>query len=31
VLGAGGWASTHALNIDLEPDYTDDLIATVWG
>ncbi|WP_456284866.1 hypothetical protein M1D46_07485 [Microbacterium sp. JZ70] len=30
VLGGGGWAATHWLNADFEPQYTDDLIATLW-
>lgn len=31
VLGAGGWVATHWLNADFEPQYTDDIVATVWG
>ncbi|MGW9114006.1 hypothetical protein [Microbacterium sp. NPDC055683] len=31
VLGGNGWVSTHWLNADVEPEYTDDVIATLWG
>ncbi|WOF22059.1 hypothetical protein N8K70_11795 [Microbacterium betulae] len=31
VLGGNGWVATHWLNTNLEPDYTEDIIASLWG
>lgn len=31
LIGDGGWVATHWLNADVEPEYSDAIVAQLWG